>query len=46
LKFVKFYQGSSPSFLTIKKWTAEFKGGRTNLEVDPCEECPKIATTP
>ena len=37
---------SSPSFSTIKKWAAEFKRGRTSLEVDPREGRPKSATTP
>jgi hypothetical protein len=27
-KFIKVYGDSSPSFLTIKKWAAEFKRGR------------------
>jgi hypothetical protein len=35
-----------PSFSTIKKWTAEFKCGRTTLEGDPREVHPKSATTP
>jgi hypothetical protein len=38
--FIKVYGDSSPSFSTIKKWAAEFKRGRTNLEVDPLEEHP------
>jgi len=37
---------SSPSFSTKKKWAAEFKHGRTNLEVDPREVCPESATPP
>jgi transposase len=45
-KFIKVYGDSSPSFSTIKKWAAEFKRGRTSLEDDPCEGCPKSATTP
>jgi transposase len=45
-KFVKVYGDSSPSFSTIKKWAAEFKCGRTNLEDDPREGCPKSATPP
>jgi histone-lysine N-methyltransferase SETMAR len=45
-KFIKFYGDSSPSFSTIKKWAAEFKRGRTSLEVDPREGRPKCATTP
>jgi histone-lysine N-methyltransferase SETMAR len=44
LKFIKFYVNSSPSFSTIKKWAAEFKRGRTNLEDDPREERLKSAT--
>jgi transposase len=44
-KFIKVYGDSSPSFLTIKKWVAEFKRGRTNLEDDPHEGRPKSATT-
>jgi transposase len=44
-KFIKVY-GDSSSFSTIKKWVAEFKRGRTSLEVDPCEGRPKSATTP
>jgi hypothetical protein len=46
LKSIKVYEDSSPLFSTIKKWTAEFKCGRTSLEDDPCEGCPKSATTP
>jgi hypothetical protein len=46
LKFIKVYGDSFPSFSTIKKWTAEFKCGRTILEDDPCERRPKSATTP
>ena len=45
-KFIKFYGDSSPSFLRIKKWAAEFKHGRTSLEDDPLEGRPKCATTP
>jgi transposase len=44
-KFIKVYGDSSPSFSTIKKWAAKFKHGRTSLEDDPCEGCPKSATT-
>jgi hypothetical protein len=36
------YGDSSPSFLTIKKWAAKFKRGRTRLEDDPREGRPKI----
>jgi histone-lysine N-methyltransferase SETMAR len=43
-KFIKVYGDSSPSFSTIKEWTAEFKRGRTNLEDDPREGLPKSAT--
>ena len=46
LKFMKVYGDSSPSFLTIKKWAAEFERGRTSLESDPREGHPKSATTP
>jgi histone-lysine N-methyltransferase SETMAR len=45
-KFIKVYGDSSPLFSTIKKWAAEFKHGRTRLEVDPREGRPKSATTP
>jgi hypothetical protein len=45
-KFIKVYGDSFPSFLTIKKWAAEFKHGCTSLEGDPREGCPKSATTP
>jgi hypothetical protein len=45
-KFIKVYGDSSPLFSTIKKWAAEFKSGRTSLEDDPCEGCPKSAKTP
>jgi len=46
-KFLKVYGGdSSPSFSTIKKWTAEFKRGRTSLEDDSREGSPESATTP
>jgi transposase len=44
-KFIKVYGDSSPSFSTIKKWAAEFKRGRTSLEVDPRDGSPKSATT-
>jgi hypothetical protein len=43
-KFIKVYGNTSPSFSTIKKWAAEFKRGRTSLEIDPHEGLPKIAT--
>ena len=46
LKFIKVYGDSSSSFSTIKKWAAEFKRGRTNLEDDPREGRPKSATPP
>jgi transposase len=39
-KFIKAYGDTSPSFSTIKKWAAEFKRGRTNLEDDPREGRP------
>jgi transposase len=45
-KFIKVYGDSSPSFSTVKKWAAEFKRGRTSLEVVPSEGRPKSATTP
>jgi transposase len=45
-KFIKVYGDSSPSLLTIKKWAAEFKRGRTSLEDDPREGLPNNATTP
>jgi len=45
-KFIKVYGDSSPSFATIKKWAAEFKRGRTSLEDDPREGCPKSVTIP
>jgi histone-lysine N-methyltransferase SETMAR len=45
-KYIKVYGDSSHSFSTIKKWTAEFKRGRTSLEDDPREGRPKSATTP
>jgi histone-lysine N-methyltransferase SETMAR len=45
-KFIKVNGDSSPSFSMIKKWAAKFKHGRTNLEDDPREGCPKSATTP
>jgi transposase len=45
-KFIKVYGDSSPSFSTVKKWAAEFKRGRTSLEVYPREGRPKSATTP
>ena len=44
--FINVYGDSSPSFLTIKKWAAEFKRGRTSLEGDPHEGRPQSATTP
>jgi len=45
-KFINVYGESSPPFSTIKKWTAEFKRGRTSLENDLREGRPKSATTP
>jgi transposase len=42
-KFIKVYEDSSPSFSTIKKWTAKSKRGRTSLEDDPHEGRPKSA---
>jgi histone-lysine N-methyltransferase SETMAR len=45
-KFINVYGDSSPLFSTIKEWAAEFKRGRTSLEVDPREGRPKSATTP
>jgi transposase len=41
-KFINVFGDSSPSFSTIKKWVAEFKRGRTGLEVDPREGRPKM----
>jgi hypothetical protein len=35
LNFINVYGESSSSFSIIKKWAAEFKRGRTSLEVDP-----------
>jgi len=46
LKFIKVYGDSSPSFSTTKKWAAKFKRGRTSLDDDPREGCPKRATPP
>jgi transposase len=40
-KLIEGYGDSSPSFSTIYKWAAQFKRGRTSLEVDPREERPK-----
>jgi hypothetical protein len=45
-KFIKVYGDSSPSFSTIKKWTAEFKRGRNSLEDDPRDGRPKSTTIP
>jgi transposase len=45
-KFIKFYGNFSPSFSTIRKWSAEFKRGRNSLEDDPRAERPKSAKTP
>jgi transposase len=42
-KFIKVYGDACPSFSTIKKWTAEFKRGRTSLEGNPREGRPKSA---
>jgi transposase len=36
-KFIKVYADYSSSFSTIKNWAAEFKRGRTSLEVDSRE---------
>jgi transposase len=45
-KFEKVYGDFSRLFSIIKKWAAEFRRGRTSLEDDPHEGCPKSATTP
>jgi transposase len=45
-KLITVYGDSSHSFLTIKKWAAEFKYGCTSLEDDPHEGRPNSATTP
>jgi transposase len=45
-KFLNVYADFSHSFSTIKKWAAEFKRGRTSLEVEPREGLLKNATTP
>jgi transposase len=45
-KYIKVHGDSSPLFSTIKKWTAEFKHGRTSLEGDPREGRPKSAPPP
>jgi transposase len=45
-KFINVYEDYSPSFSTIKKWTVEFKRGRTSLEDDPREGRPKSAKIP
>ena len=45
-KFMKVYGDSSPSFSTIKKWSAELKRGHTSLGDDPREGRPNSATTP
>jgi transposase len=45
-KVIKVYGDFSPSFSTIKKWTAEFNRDRTSLEVNPREGRPKSAKTP
>jgi histone-lysine N-methyltransferase SETMAR len=41
-RFIKVYGDFSSSFLTIKKWAAEFKRGRTSLEDDPREGVQKV----
>jgi hypothetical protein len=46
LKFIKVYGVSSSLFSRIKEWAAEFKHGRTRLEVDPRVGRPKNATNP
>jgi transposase len=43
---MKVYGDSAPSFLTIKKWAAEFKCGHTSLQDNPCEGHPKSAKIP
>jgi transposase len=40
-KFIKVYGDTFASFSTITKWAAEFKRGRTSLEIDPREGRPK-----
>jgi hypothetical protein len=44
-KFIKVNGDSSSLLSTINKWASEFKCGHTSLEDDPCEGCPKSATT-
>ena len=34
----------SPSYSTVKKWAAEFRKGRENIEDDEWSGCPKEAT--
>jgi histone-lysine N-methyltransferase SETMAR len=44
-KFIHVYGDYSLLFSTVKKWAAEFKCGRTSVEDDAREGCPKSATT-
>jgi len=41
-KFIKVYGDCSPSLSTIKKWTAEFKGGRTSLMLILVKDVQKV----
>ena len=34
------YDGSSPKYSTVAKWSAEFKRGRDSLQDDPRPGCP------
>lgn len=37
---------SSPSISAVKKWAIKFKHGCESVQDDPCEGCPKSATSP
>ena len=42
---VNVYRDSAPSYLTVTRWVAEFKRGRTSLEDDTRAARPVEATT-
>jgi len=44
-RMVKVYGNSSPSYTTVKKWSAEFLRGRQSLEDDPRSGRPVDVTT-
>ena len=42
----KCYSDSAPSEITVKKWYADFKCGRTDKNDAECSGCPNLAVVP